>query len=131
MKQIAISLLLILASCDQEVVPEGCSESSDLDQDGLNDCLEEELGTDPNLADSDADGQTDSEELDCVSDPLDASEQCYACGWEHNDPGTIESNGAGVGDVVDNISLVDQCGEMADLWDFHGEYHVLYMTAAW
>ena len=109
----------------------GCSEESDLDGDGIDDCAEIELGTDPEAADSDGDGFSDAEELDCVSDPSDADEKCYACGWEHNDPGNLESTGTGYGDVIDNISLVDQCGEMVDIWDFYGEYHVLYMTAAW
>ena len=130
-----------------------CSDEEDTDSDGLVECEELELGTDPNAADSDEDGLTDAEEValgtdpltidtdgdgyddgveaDCVSDPLNAEEVCYACGWEHNDPGNLESNGSEVGDVVANIQLVDQCGEMVDLWDFHGEYHVLYMTAAW
>ena len=110
---------------------EECSTSSDLDEDGLDDCAEEELGTDPASADSDGDGFTDSEEVDCVSDPLASSEQCYACGWAHNDPGDLQSDGADVGDVVANIQLTDQCGDVVDLWDFHGEYHVLYQTAAW
>ena len=110
---------------------EGCSADSDLDGDGLDDCTEEELGTDPESPDSDGDGITDADEIDCVSDPMDADEMCYACGWEHNDPGDLASTGEEYGDVMDNFALVDQCGEMVDMWDFHGEYHVLYMTAAW
>ena len=108
-----------------------CSVEEDADADGLNDCEEEEQGTDPELADSDGDGLSDGEEIECVSNPLDASEQCYTCGWGHNDPGDLVSTGSAVGDVIDNIQLVDQCGEMVDIWDFYGEYHVLYMTAAW
>ncbi len=108
-----------------------CSADLDSDGDGLDDCAEEELGTNPTNDDSDGDGFTDSEELDCVSNPLDVDEQCYACGWEHNDPGTLVSEGTREGDVIKNIELVDQCGDMVDVWDFHGEYHVLYMTAAW
>ena len=108
-----------------------CSSEADGDADGLNDCDEETLGTDPELADSDGDGLSDKEELDCVSDPLNADEQCYACGWEHNDPGDLTSTGNAEGDVIANIELVDQCGEMVNIWDFHGEYHVLYVTAAW
>lgn len=123
-----------MAACVQEPTkPDGanCSESSDLDGDGLNDCEEVELGTNPESADSDGDGFTDAEEVDCVSNPSDGDEICYACGWGHNDPGDLSSTGSDEGDVVDNISLVDQCGEYVDLWDFYGEYHVLYMTAAW
>ena len=108
-----------------------CVEDSDLDNDGPNDCEEEALGTDPENSDSDGDGFSDIDEVDCVSSPTDANEQCYACGWEHNDPGDLVSTGNEVGDVIDNFQLPDQCGELVDLWDFHGEYHVLYMTAAW
>ena len=154
MKQLSIlfvPLLAMLVGYNQGCGT--CSDEEDLDSDGLAECAELELGTDPNVADSDGDGLSDSEEVtlgtdplagdtdgdgfddaaeaDCVSDPLNADEVCYACGWEHNDPGNLQSNGSAVGDVVANIQLVDQCGEMVDLWDFHGEYHVLYMTAAW
>lgn len=115
-----------LIGCDTKL---NCN--ADSDGDGLDDCTEQEMGTDPENTDSDGDGFSDADELDCVSNPIDADEQCYACGWEHNDPGNLVSNGSSVGDVIASVDLVDQCGEMVDLWDFHGEYHVLYMTAAW
>ena len=114
---------------------QGCAEkidcSLDSDSDGLNDCEEQELGTNPDSSDSDGDGFTDADEVDCVSNPADANEQCYACGWEHNDPGNLVSTGNEYGDVVANLQLPDQCEEVVDLWDFHGEYHILFMTAAW
>jgi len=126
-------LFLLLAACqtsDEEQVL-SCDSTVDADQDGLDDCLEEELGTDKAVADTDQDGFTDAEERDCVSDPLDPDEACYACGWPHNDPGTLVSKGNEVGDVLDDFKLPDQCGERVDMWDFYGEYHVLYLTAAW
>ena len=58
----------------------GCDATADADADGLDDCTEADLGTDPRNADSDGDGISDSDELDCVSDPRNAAEQCYACG---------------------------------------------------
>ena len=64
-------------------------------------------------------------------DTLDADEQCYACGWQHNDPGDIEPTGAGIGDTIENLALMDQCGEMVDLHDFAGGYTLAFMTAAW
>ena len=121
-------LLMMLMGCGQKT---NCSAEVDSDGDGLNDCEEIDLGTDPTLADSDADGFSDSEELDCTSDPTVASDFCYACGWEHNDPGGLVSTGREIGDIIANVSLPDQCGEIVDLWDFYGEYHVLYLTAAW
>lgn len=127
-------LMVALWGCggpDEVQEPEPCSAASDLDGDGLDDCAEEELGTNAELADSDGDGFTDAEEVDCISDPLNVDEACYACGWGHNDPGDLASEGAGIGDVIANLTMVDQCGEDVELWDFYGEYHILFMTAAW
>lgn len=109
----------------------GCDDTADADNDGLNDCEEAELGTDPMSEDSDGDGLSDLAEFDCTSDPLDANDACYQCGWSKNDPGNLTSTGNSFGDVIDNIAMVDQCGEEVSVWDFHGEYHILYMTAAW
>ena len=106
-----------------------CS-ADDSDGDGLSGCDEEELGTDPEMPDSDGDGLTDGEEQACVSDPMDASEVCYACGWAHNDPGDLESTGSAEGDVIANAALLDQCGDTVQLWDFYGEYHLLYLTSS-
>lgn len=106
-------------------------ESSDTDGDGIEDCDEIDQGLDPTATDSDDDGYADNEELDCVSDPLDEDEVCYACGWEHNDPGTYESEGNEVGDTAENAVIVDQCGDNVDLWDLTGKYYLIYLTAAW
>jgi hypothetical protein len=131
--------LLLLAACaeDPGTTPkaagadEACDPSSDRDADGLDDCTEEALGTNADRPDSDGDGLSDGDEVDCVSDPLDADERCYACGWQHNDPGDIEPTGAGIGDTIDNLGFVDQCGDDVDLYDFAGRYTLAFMTAAW
>ena len=81
--------------------------------------------------DSDGDGVEDCIELDCGSDSLDSEEQCFACGWTRNDPGDLESTGSSEGDVIANLRFIDQCGEEVSLWDFAGEYHILWMTASW
>lgn len=109
----------------------GCDDGADADGDGIDDCAEAELGTDPSIGDSDGDGVSDGDELACESDPLDASDVCYACGWPKNDPGNLESTGDEEGDVIANIVMVDQCGEDVSMWDFYGEYHIIYKTAAW
>ncbi len=129
-------LALLLAACpapdpSEPDEPAGPDCDADGDADGLDDCLEAELGTDPAVADSDGDGFDDGAELDCVSDPLDGDEACYACGWAHGDPGDLASTGSAVGDVVGNIEGVDQCGEAVDLWDLAGSYRLLFMTAVW
>ena len=130
MKQMVTLLMVFSISCLSEK-SEVCSTEADSDSDGLDDCAEVELGTDPENPDSDGDGFTDNEEVDCVSDPSNSEEQCYACGWEHNDPHTLESTGSDFGDVMANFQLEDTCGDAVSVWDFYGEYHVLYMTAAW
>jgi hypothetical protein len=104
---------------------------ADADMDGVTDCDEAKLGTDPDNADTDGDGNDDGVEVDCGSDPLDAEEVCYGCGWGKNDPGDLVSTGAEVGDVIANLTLVDQCKDEISLWDLAGEYHILYMTAVW
>jgi len=128
-------LLLLLLACatpvSDEPVEIPCDPAADADGDGLDDCLEEELGADPNNPDSDGDGLTDAEEVDCVSDPTDATEQCYACGWAHNDPGDLTGFGPALGDTLADISLVDQCGEEVRVHDFAGRYTILFMTAEW
>ncbi len=117
---------------DEEEAALGTDPSdADPDGDGLDDCEELDHGTDPNAEDGDGDGLSDVEELDCASDPNDADEVCHSCGWPHDDPGDLVSTGAEEGDVIENIELVDQCGETLPLWDLAGEYHILFMTAVW
>ena len=132
-----ILALSLLAACDKGGDPgdadgsgSGCS-TEDADGDGLDGCAEEALGTDPALADSDEDGFSDGDEADCVSDPLDASQVCYSCGWAHSDPGTLGAVGPDVGDTIENLGVYDQCGEEVKLWDFAQAYHILFMTAEW
>ncbi len=110
--------------------PVTCDSTSDLDQDGLDECEEQGLGLDPTNPDSDGDGLTDLQEVDCGTSPLDASETCYACGWGRNDPGTIQATGSGTGDVIENVALVDQCGDTVNIYDFAGAYHIMYLTTA-
>ena len=101
------------------------------DGDCMTDLEEVAAGTDPMRADGDGDGVSDCDEIACGANPVDAQETCYACGWKRNDPHNLVSDGAEIGDVVDNIKLSDQCGEEVALWDFHGQYFIMYMTAAW
>ena len=109
-----------------------CDPLADADFDGLDDCIEqEEYGTDPQSHDSDFDGFSDGEEVACGSNPLDVDEECYACGWRHDDPGDLVSTGSDIGDVIENIPFIDQCGEQVQLWDFAREYHILFLTASW
>ena len=129
---IASVLTLLAAGCGEskDETIAGCDEMSDADSDGLNDCEEEALGSDPAKDDTDGDGLTDLEEVDCGTSALDADDTCYACGWGKNDPGNIQATGAGVDDIMENVTLVDQCGDRVNMYDFAGAYHVMYMTTA-
>ena len=129
---------IVLASCGKSepgtgtdtAEQEGCSVDSDAD--GLTDCDERDLyESDPEAADTDGDGTDDGAEIACGSDLLDPDEVCYTCGWRHDDPGTLVSTGASEGDVIENLLLADQCNEELSLWDFTGEYYIMFMTAAW
>jgi len=126
-------LTLLAAGCGSdkgEDATAACDETSDADADGLSDCEEEALGLDPANDDTDGDGLTDSEELDCGTSALDADDTCYTCGWGKNDPGNIQATGAEVNDVMENVALIDQCGDRVNMYDFAGAYHVMYMTTA-
>ena len=70
-------------------------------------------------------GLTVNDYGNCVSDVP------YACGWKRNNPGALRAGGNSVGDVVANLKMVDQCSEEVELWDFYGEYNILWLSAAW
>ena len=107
-----------------------CDSTADADGDGLDDCSELSMGLDPESDDSDGDGIADGIEVDCGADPNDSAEYCYECGWGKNDPENLVPTGSEVGDVMANIALMDQCGEMVNVYDLAGEYHIVYQTAA-
>lgn len=109
----------------------GGDPNANNDGDCLTNGQEAASGTNPDLADSDSDGFDDCAEIDCNSDPVDAAKLCYACGWKHGDPGNLASTGSEQGDVIENIPLVDQCGETVPLWDLAGQYQILFMTTLW
>ena len=129
----ALAVLMACASntASDDPAADGCDTSIDTDADGLDDCAENAIGTDPLTGDTESDGVSDATEVDCSSDPLDSLDACYACGWSKRDPGTLTATGSDYGDTIGNLQLVDQCGETINMWDFYGEYHVLYLTAAW
>ncbi len=109
----------------------GIDPNGNSDGDCMTNAEELAKGTNPNAADTDGDGDDDCKEIACKSDPTRADQRCYKCGWPHGDPGNFVSTGVAEGDVVENIPLVDQCGDTVPLWDFAGEYHILFMTAVW
>ena len=109
----------------------GVDPNANPDGDCMTNAEEAMFGTDPNLADTDGDGVGDCAERDCGSNALDPLQVCYACGWKRSDPGNLVSDGNKVGNTIANLDLIDQCQEKVKLWDFAGQYHILFMTAAW
>lgn len=60
------------------------------------------------------------------ADPWGPRAAAYACGWECEDPGDrIGVSPMAIGETIPNGRFRDQCGEMVDLWDFHGSYLVI------
>lgn len=126
---------------------EGEAEEVDSDGDGLTDTEEAEAGTDPATADSDGDTITDAEELDMGIDPLstdsdgdgyDAESKIYTGGWPYNpnkdditDPGW--DSDPDEGQTLPHFEMVDQFGEMVDIYDFAqpGKFMILDVSARW
>lgn len=104
----------------------------DRDQDGLLSDYEEEIGTDPEKADSDGDGHDDGSELEAGTDPLDIDDHPYLGGWQvarcDSDP---LPSGNGIGDVTQDFSLSDQHGEEVSLYDFCQKTVVMLTGAFW
>ena len=128
---LSLALLAFVTACSPGVVEPACDPLLDADADGLDDCTELELGTSKDASDSDGDGFSDYDEVQCVSDPVDSSEVCYACGWEHNDPGDLSSIGKQEGDTLRNLEMIDQCGETVAIHDLAGAYHIAFITTQW
>jgi len=64
-----------------------------------------------------------------VTPPFGARAAPYGCGWECNDPGTLELDYTlEIGGTLPNVRLDDACGEAVDLWDFYGSYIVLDLS---
>jgi hypothetical protein len=96
----------------------------DSDEDGLTDEEEAELGTDPNLKDTDADNYWDSWEVIEMTDPLDASSRIYTGYWPYNpnkdelDQGSWDTASTVVGSPFPRHSFLDHHGDYVDLYDF-------------
>lgn len=102
-----------------------CDASIDEDEDGLDECVEEELGTDDDEMDTDGDGYSDGDEFLVGTDPTDEDSVIYAGGWPFNpnkddieDPGwgaSAEEDG-----LIPRMTGIDQFGDAIDLYDFLG-----------
>jgi hypothetical protein len=126
---------LPLAACGPDL-------TADADEDGLPDVEEAELGTDPAVPDSDGDGKLDGEEVELGWDPLvsDLGEP-YTGRWPRQYDAVkadVASSGR-PGEQIEEgrrfprLKLVDQHGEVVDLYDFsrQGVYVVVDISAEW
>jgi len=122
---VGIGLVTLLGACVTEV-----DLPLDVDEDGLLDIEEEELGTDPYVADSDGDGHSDGSEAAEGTDPLDFDDHPYLGGYEIDDHcrDQIQAEGNEIGKITDNIKGPDQFGEVVDSYDFCGKYLLVIMA---
>lgn len=136
-----LPLSLLLSGCGEVVVgwtseadapPALTILSEDADGDGLTDGEELAAGTDPSNADTDGDGWMDGEEVSLGTNPTYHYSHPYYgnynVGWCADQPaatGPSSGHRYEQGDVVENFSLIDQHGEMVDLYSFCGQHVML------
>ena len=117
---VVLSLLAIgCGPAELDVAWDGDEDNSvDSDGDGLTDAEEAELGSDPAQTDSDGDGWDDGVEHSYYTDPADGTDHPYAGGWPidacRND---LVSTGMAEGDVINDVTLLDQYGEELRIHD--------------
>jgi thiol-disulfide isomerase/thioredoxin len=115
-------------------------EKEDSDDDGLSDLEESEAGTDPTEPDSDGDGYSDFDELEEGSDPTDEDSRIYTGNWpyqpekdSYNAPTSASEVDGVMGELLLRDQLLDQFGDMVDLYDFagQGKYIAIDLSAMW
>jgi thiol-disulfide isomerase/thioredoxin len=119
----SLSLVLSLVACGPEII--------DTDRDGIENHIEEELGTDPFVADTDGDGFDDGVEWDTGTDPLlcwDLPEGWPDCRLVGD---TVPGTNWELDSVVPDVVLRDQFGEELALRRYYGMVVVLDVSAAW
>lgn len=142
---LSFGLILACGDTDQDGLSNGEEkelgtdpELADSDGDGLNDYEEaKELGTDPTQKDSDGDGYWDSWEITEGSDPTDANSKIYIGGWPYQpdkeDGAALDAAKLKVGEPLVRLELLDQFGDMVDLYDFskQGKLTIIDISAIW
>ncbi|PRP91628.1 hypothetical protein ENSA5_53880 [Enhygromyxa salina] len=99
-------------------------DPDDPDGDGLTNAEEDELGTDPNKADSDDDTYWDSWEVTEGTDPLDYESRIYVGFWPYNpnkdelEQGTWATASHALGSQFPRASFLDQHGDTVEIYDF-------------
>tara|TARA_R110002110_G_scaffold191235_1_gene399412 strand:- start:235 stop:642 length:408 start_codon:yes stop_codon:yes gene_type:complete len=114
-------LSILLAGCGPahvDITHADKESSIDSDGDGLTDTEEEVLGTDPLSTDTDGDGWTDGVEDNSYTDPTDPDDHPYEGGWPIDACRyDLISTGMGEGNVINDVTLLDQYDEELRLHD--------------
>ena len=62
-------------------------------------------------------------------DPYAVRTHAYSCGWPTDNPGDLQTDWLLAEDATfPTAALEDECGELVNLWDFHGRYLVVDST---
>ncbi len=116
---------------DDDTGDDDTDGGADPDGDGLTNDQESQHGTDPHDPDTDGDGWDDGEEVHGASDPLEALLHPFTCNYPPA-PGPVwQGQGWNVGQVVPNLTFMDQCGEILDLHSFSGWGILVEFGAPW
>ncbi|MEE2828463.1 MAG: redoxin domain-containing protein [Myxococcota bacterium] len=106
--------------------------SPDTDGDFLTDAFEALIGTNPELADSDGDGYSDSEEWLSYFDPQDRDDVPYEGGYPRGPvPEDLEDEGWEEGEVSRDWDAKDQHSDELRLQKFYGNVIVVDIGAEW
>jgi len=137
MTRSTLALLLtipLLAAC----APRGGGGDGDSDGDLLTDAFELEIGTDPDLADTDGDGYTDAEEHFTFFSPRNVDDFPYVGKYPRGPlwrgaewDALTEDDGWGQGDFTNNWTSEDMHGQELKLKRFYGQVILIDMSAEW
>jgi thiol-disulfide isomerase/thioredoxin len=138
MNKSCLTFAILLSACTP-TQEEKIDPNLDSDGDGVMDVEEMDLGSDPDNVDSDSDGYEDGWEVEEGSDPASDESRIYTGNWPYQpDKDSIDSVDFvaaynRIGDLFPREKLMDQFGDMVDLYDFagHGKPVIVDISATW